>query len=123
MERVGDYCENFAEFAETLAQIESDFTRAAKEQLKSMMEVCVKSYDLALEAFINKDRSCAFKVIEEESRADDLEITMRAGHMERLVNNECSTQAGVVFLDALVCMERVSDHSRNIAEEILQQTS
>ncbi len=123
MERVGDYCENFAEFAETLAQIESDFTRTAKEQLKSMMEVCVKSYDLALEAFKNKDRSCAFKVIEEETRADDLEITMRAGHMERLVNNECSTQAGVVFLDALVCMERVSDHSRNIAEEILQQTS
>lgn len=123
MERVSDYCENFAEFAETLAKIDADFTKTATDQLKSMMEVCVKSYDYALESFIKKDRSCALKVIEEETRADDLEISMRAGHMERLVNNECSTQAGVVFLDALVCMERVSDHARNIAEEILAQTS
>ena len=39
--------------------------------------------------------------------------------MKRLARNECNTDAGVVFLDALVCVERISDHARNIAEEVL----
>ena len=39
--------------------------------------------------------------------------------MKRLANNQCSTDAGIVYLDTLVCLERISDHSRNIAEEIL----
>ena len=39
--------------------------------------------------------------------------------MKRLAKNECNTEAGVVFLDTLVCMERISDHARNIAEEVL----
>lgn len=123
MERVSDYCENFAEFAETLKEIDADFSKIAKEQLTEMIDICTRSYEYALEAFVNKDIEAAHKVIEEETKADELEISMRAGHMERLVNNGCSTQAGVVFLDALVCIERVSDHARNIAEEVLQETN
>ena len=50
---------------------------------------------------------------------DELEIRLRADHMQRLANKQCNTEAGIVFLDALVGLERISDHSRNIAEEVL----
>ena len=59
------------------------------------------------------------QVIEKERRADELEIRLRADHMQRLANKQCNTEAGIVFLDALVGLERISDHSRNIAEEVL----
>ena len=59
------------------------------------------------------------KVIERESQADDLEIKLRSEHMMRLASNQCNTDAGILFLDALVGLERISDHSRNIAEEVL----
>ncbi len=46
---------------------------------------------------------------------------MRASHIKRLTKNQCTTEAGIVYLDALVCLERISDHARNIAEEVLEK--
>ena len=66
----------------------------------------------------NKDK--ALKVIEKETIADDLEIKLRAKHIARLANNQCNTETGIVFLDTVLWMERISDHSRNMAEEVLE---
>lgn len=119
IERISDYCENISEFAETLQERKAEFSEVGTTQIKEMLEVCIDSYFYALEAFENNDKEKALKVIEKETQADDLEITLRTGHMQRLANNQCNTDAGIVFLDALVCLERISDHSRNIAEEVL----
>ena len=37
------------------------------------------------------------------------------------VEKDADTEAGVVFLDSLVCLERIYDHARNIAEEVLAE--
>lgn len=121
MERVSDYCENISEFAENLYQKKVSFSDVGTEQLKEMMDVCVDSYLYALEAFKEQSREMALKVIEKETRADDLEITLRNKHIKRLASGQCNTEAGIVFLDTLVCLERVSDHARNIAEEVMEQ--
>ncbi|MCP1101927.1 phosphate:Na+ symporter [Aequitasia blattaphilus] len=121
MERVSDYTENISEFAENMREKNIKFSEIGGTQLKEMLEVCADSYTYALEAYENQDRDKALKVIEEETRADDLEVSLRNQHIKRLAKNQCETQAGIVFLDALVCLERISDHARNIAEEVLQQ--
>ena len=119
MERISDYCENISEFAETMTERKAEFSEKGTAELKEMMQVCFDSYRYAVEAFAGNDKEKAMKVIEKESQADELEIQLRSAHMKRLANNQCSTDAGIVYLDALVCLERISDHSRNIAEEIL----
>ena len=119
IERISDYCENISEFAETLTERKAVFTDVGRAELKEMAEVCAESFRYALEAFVENDKEKAMKVIEKESQADDLEIKLRTGHMQRLANNQCNTDAGIVYLDALVALERISDHSRNIAEEVL----
>lgn len=86
-----------------------------------MLDVCADSYQYAIEAFKERSKEKALKVIEKETRADDLEITLRSKHIKRLTNGECNTEAGIVFLDTLVCLERISDHARNIAEEVMEQ--
>lgn len=121
MERVSDYCENISEFAENLYQKKVSFSDVGTEQLKEMMDVCVDSYLYALEAFKEQSKEMALKVIEKETKADDLEITLRNKHIKRLASGQCNTEAGIVFLDTLVCLERVSDHARNIAEEVMEQ--
>ena len=98
-----------------------DFSEVGVEHLNKMLDVCIASYLYALEAFESNDRENALKTIEKETEADGLEISLRAKHIKRLTNQQCNTEAGVVFLDSLVCLERISDHARNIAEEVLAE--
>ena len=89
--------------------------------IKEMLDVCAKSYKYALEAFEEDSQDKALRVIEKETQADQLELMLRTKHIKRLANNQCNAEAGIVFLDALVCLERISDHARNIAEELMER--
>jgi len=111
------------EYAENLANQKKKFSGVGAAEMKEMLEVCSDSFTYAVEAFEENSAEKALKVIEKERSADDLEIRLRADHMQRLANKQCDTEAGIVFLDALVGLERISDHSRNIAEEVLSASN
>lgn len=119
MERICDYCENISEYAEAMRDKKLEFSEIATEEIKQMMDVCVESYLYAKEAFFEKNSEKAVKVIEKETLADDLEVRLRNKHIKRLANNQCNAETGIFYLDTLVSMERISDHARNIAEEIM----
>ena len=121
IERISDYCENISEFAETMLDKKVDFSEIAHEQMKHMIDVCVESYLNAIDAFENESSESALHTIEKETEADTLEISLRSKHIKRLVNGGCNAEAGVIYLDVLISMERISDHARNIAEEVLEE--
>lgn len=123
MERISDYCENISEFAETMAERKLTFSEVGEAGLKEMLEVCVDSFRYAIDGFIEEDKEKALLAIEKEREADRLEIELRSKHIKRLTKQECNTETGIVFLDTLVCLERISDHARNIAEEVLEHTA
>lgn len=120
MERISDYCENVSEYAEMMADKQLTFSEVGEAGLKEMLTTCANCYYYAVEAFMEEDKEKALKVLELESKADSLEVALRTKHIKRLTNNECNTESGIVFLDTLVGMERISDHARNIAEEVLE---
>ena len=119
IERVSDYCENVSEYAETMLEKKITFSEVGKKHLEEIMEESFASYMFALEAFKEGNRDKALSVIEKETIVDDMEVKLRNQHIKRLTNNECNTESGVIFLDMLVALERISDHARNIAEEVL----
>ena len=48
-----------------------------------------------------------------------MEKEAKDAHMDRLRAGVCSTEAGVIYLDILSNLERISDHSVNIAQNLL----
>ena len=55
------------------------------------------------------------KVSQYEDDVDSQEEELREKHIERLSAGECKASAGVVFLDIISNLERVSDHAYNLA--------
>lgn len=123
VERISDHCENISEFAEVLQEKKLQFSEVGAQHLKEMIVVCTDCYMYAKESLKELNKEKALKVVEKETQADDMEVILRNKHVKRLAKGECNAEAGIIFLDALVSLERISDHSRNIAEEVLEQVN
>ncbi len=66
-----------------------------------------------------EDIEAARQTVREEDAIDEIENKLRASHIKRLANSECSANSGVTFLDAITDLERISDHALNVAQVIL----
>ncbi len=53
---------------------------------------------------------------------DDMVAALRANHIRRLRNGECTVYAGLAFLDVLVNVERIADQCSNIGVYTLAQS-
>lgn len=121
MERVGDHAENIAELAEEMEREEIAFSDMALDELRTMTKATVSSYENALKALENEDITFAMKTVALEEQVDSLEKQLRASHIDRLSNAECSVNSGIHFLEILGNLERVSDHAMNIAQVVLNE--
>ena len=119
IERVGDHAENVAELAEFKIDNSVVFSEKAVVEMNEMVEKVVQSYVLAMDAMKEGDRHKAQKVIEIEGVIDEMEKSLRKKHIARLNEGRCETSSGIVFLDLLSNLERVSDHASNIAMAVL----
>lgn len=115
IERVGDHAENLAEQAEYMAEHEVAFSETGISDLKVICQTAFQSFSHSIDARRRGDMDEVRKVIKYEDEVDALEEELREKHIERLSTGECSTAAGVVFLDLISNLERISDHAYNLA--------
>lgn len=119
LERVGDHAENIVELAEEMNKEGISFSEMALAELEEMSKTTIGSYDNAIKSMEMDDVSYAIKTAFLEDQVDKMEKTLRASHINRLSNAECSVNAGIFFLELLGNLERVSDHAMNIAQVVL----
>ncbi len=122
IERIGDHAENIAELGEQYILQDLTFSQESRVELAVMLDKVFGAVTLALEAMKNSDTKKAQQVIEMENEVDELEKANRLSHIYRLNNNLCKTESGILFLDLISNLERVSDHASNIAEAVLNTT-
>lgn len=115
LERVGDHAENLAEAAQYLKEHQLAFSETGIEDLKEISVAAIGAVDHAVAARNDGNMEDIRQVSKLEDRVDTLEEEMRDKHIERLSKNECNPSAGVVFLDILSNLERISDHAYNVA--------
>lgn len=115
IERVGDHSENLAELAQSMVNEGYHFSDTALEDLEAMSSVVMDAFRYAIDARKNGNMDAIRKVGQLEDAVDNLEEELREKHIERLSSGKCKTSAGIVFLDIITNLERISDHAYNVA--------
>ena len=118
VERMGDHAENLAEIAQYKLDNRVSFSSRAIEELKEVYKNVDNAIDSAFLALSNEDIASVNKVDEYERKVDDLRDLFKESHIKRLNKSECNVNAGVLFLDILTNLERVSDHCVNVADVV-----
>lgn len=115
IERIGDHSENLAELADTKRKDKINFSGKGVKDLEKISSEALGALELAIEARKSGDSNVAARVLEFESRVDALEDELRDKHIQRLSKGKCVPESGVIFLDIMSNLERISDHATNIA--------
>ncbi|EPZ56363.1 phoU domain protein [[Clostridium] sordellii ATCC 9714] len=120
IERVGDLSENIAELAEVAIQNKTKISDSAKSELIDIYSKVLDAYELSLDAMKQNNSTLANDVLKIEDEVDALDKLYRAKHMNRLNSHSCSIDSGIMYLDLLTNLERISDHSASIAKRVIK---
>lgn len=117
LERIGDHAENIMQKISMAKEENLGFTDAGINEFKEIYEVDLELLDRALGAFTNKHLTDAeeHQLHYLEDTIDYLTLQAQDNHVQRLRDKKCHTASGVIFTKALQDLERVGDHSYNIA--------
>ena len=121
LERIGDHAEALINLNDYLQRKNVQFSNSALEELEEIYRQTSDFVKDALESIENNDLEKAQALIERHEAINKMERVLRKTHIKRLNNGECSTQAGVNFIDIISHYTRVSDHAMNLAEKVLAE--
>ena len=119
IERVGDHADNIGELAIYNVENDVSFSVKAKNELKEMFDLAHDMYKTSLLSFKTADYEIALDVLKKENILNKMEKEHRKNHIGRLNQNICLPQSGIIFLDCISNLERVGDHSTNMAQLII----
>lgn len=117
LERIGDHAEHIMRRVTTAKEENYEFSDIGIAEFKEIYEVDLELLDRALGAFTNKHLTDAeeHQLHYLEDTIDYLTLQAQDNHVQRLREKKCHTSSGVIFTKALQDLERVGDHSYNIA--------
>ncbi len=118
-ERIGDYGISLLNRAGEIHDKGIVFTEAAKTELTRLDKAVQEILDLTVRAFSLNSESLAWRIEPLQQTIERMCFILKEKHIERLKNNQCSVDAGIVFINILQQLERISDHCSNVAALVL----
>ncbi len=116
LERIGDHAENIAGYAEILHENKLEFSNKASKDLKVLTDKTVEIYDMACVHFNNPSANTYRSIYDLEEKIDRIVDKMRNSNIKRLSKMKCGATQGLYLSETLVDLERMADHSLNIAK-------
>ncbi len=119
-ERIGDHALNICKLAEEMSIKAIHFSKEGKREIDIIGNAINEIMDMTIESFINDDTITSTHVEPLEQVVDKLSKQLKASHIIRLQNGDCTIELGFIFTDLISNYERVSDHCSNIAVYTMQ---
>lgn len=118
IERIGDYAENIVEYAERMIETGATFSESALSEIAEMEEHITLLYGYVVNTFREHTLAWVADVEREEQATDDICTKMQDMHIKRMSLGECTAEAGAVYLQLALNLERIADHMHNIANSV-----
>jgi len=120
LERIGDHADNIVDLAQYKKENRLVFSQVAVKEIKEMYKMLHESVAMMLNMLETADKELAKIIIEREDLIDRKEREIRANHIRRLNIGECKPESSMIFIDAVSNLERIGDHTANIAHTIIE---
>lgn len=115
-ERIGDLSQNLVEYFEMIYDAGESLQEEAMSELTSIYELLIHMYAEGVAVFKDGDHHIFEVMKEDENNLNHIEYKLRASHFRRLTSqHEEATVATSLFVDILGALERIGDHTFNIA--------
>ncbi len=114
-ERIADHANNITELAENRITRKISFSREASDELEMIFEMASDSIDKSVRIIKECDVETAEKIMKIEKKVDELVISYEQENFDRLTSGKCSSASSSIYLDTLRNLERITDHTHNIA--------
>ncbi len=118
-ERLGDHAMNIGEAANNLHVNNLEFSHKAQNELGVMDDLMENILTQTEIAFEKRDVEAARHIEPLEEVVDDMVEALRDRHLERLRVGKCSIDVGVIFMNLLVDLERISDVCSNVGVSVV----
>ena len=118
IERIGDHALGLALLSERKHRRKINFTDMAKSDLEEIVTLVAENIEHTVSLIDRRDEEIIKRIFKREEGIDDKVKWARQRHLERFYKRICHAEAGPVFIEILIHLERISDHCENIAEYI-----
>jgi len=128
IERIGDHSENILNNIKEAARAQKKLAKKANkepekifydEDLIALFNLVEQNISDAVNSFTQDSYSLAGKVIKREKEVNRLEEEIRKKYIERLNRGTGLPSDGILFVDIVSNLERISDHATKIAKHSL----
>ena len=118
LERIGDHSEALINLTKYIIEKKVVFSEQAMKELHEIYTMTNELVQESLVAVENNDLVLAGRLAERHEAIEKMERKLRKTHIGRLNRGECTTQAGVNFIDIIAHYTRVADHAMNLVEKV-----
>ena len=118
IESIGNHVVWIAELASQKAEGKIKFTESGKKELQEIISLVNLNLDDAMSLIEMSDNEKINGLIQREEEIDVKVKEARNEHLKRFHQHLCTTESGLIFVEMLIHLERISDHCNNIAEYV-----
>ncbi|MDF1498407.1 MAG: Na/Pi cotransporter family protein [Patescibacteria group bacterium] len=121
LEHLSDHILTVSELFIEIKQEKIEFSEKANHELTAIYGKLKIMQNLVIKSLEEDNVDLAHEIIKHENKVDEIVKKAHSNHLERLSGGKCSTENGKYFTELLTNLERIGDHSDNIAYAVVDR--